>query len=43
VAAQNGSMRVESRLGEGSTFYFTVPLEEMARHKDQLNPEFTAS
>jgi two-component system phosphate regulon sensor histidine kinase PhoR len=38
VAAQNGATRVESRLNEGSVFYFTLPLEPAAR----LNPEFTA-
>jgi two-component system phosphate regulon sensor histidine kinase PhoR len=43
VTAQNGSIRVESRVGEGSTFYFTMPLEEIARGQDRLNPEFTAS
>jgi two-component system phosphate regulon sensor histidine kinase PhoR len=38
VAAQNGATRVESRLNEGSTFFFTLPLDRSAR----LNPEFTA-
>jgi two-component system, OmpR family, phosphate regulon sensor histidine kinase PhoR len=37
VAAQNGAIRVESRVNEGSTFSFTLPLEEAP----QLNPEFT--
>jgi two-component system phosphate regulon sensor histidine kinase PhoR len=38
VAAQQGSTRVESRLNEGSTFFFTLPLDRSA----QLNPEFTS-
>jgi two-component system phosphate regulon sensor histidine kinase PhoR len=38
VSAQDGATRVESRLGEGSAFYFTLPLDRSAR----LNPEFTA-
>ena len=35
VAAQNGAIRVESRVNQGSTFFFTLPAVE-------LNPEFTA-
>jgi two-component system phosphate regulon sensor histidine kinase PhoR len=36
VAAQNGAIRVESRVREGSTFFFTLPATE-------LNPEFTTA
>jgi two-component system phosphate regulon sensor histidine kinase PhoR len=43
VAAHNGSIRVESRLNEGSTFFFTLPLNESALGLEPLNPEFTAS
>ncbi len=43
VAAHNGSARVESRMGEGSTFFFTLPVDEPALGQEQLNPEFTAS
>ena len=28
VAAHNGTMRVESRVSEGSTFFFTLPVNE---------------
>jgi len=43
VAAHNGSTRVESRTAEGSTFFFTLPTDETALTREQLNPEFTAS
>lgn len=50
VAAHNGSARVESRVREGTTFFFTLPLDEAALHHpdtvsagQQVNPEFTAS
>jgi two-component system phosphate regulon sensor histidine kinase PhoR len=43
VAAHNGLTRVESRAGEGSTFYFTLPVEESILRARELNPEFTAS
>ena len=43
VAAHNGSTRVESRLQEGTTFFFTLPLDEATLRRQQLNPEFTAS
>lgn len=41
VAAHNGTTRVESRYGEGSTFFFTLPMDEAALAPEQLNPEFT--
>ncbi|HEY2013225.1 MAG TPA: ATP-binding protein, partial [Bryobacteraceae bacterium] len=41
VAAHHGSARVESRLGEGSTFYFTLPVDEPAVRAEELNSEFT--
>jgi len=43
VAAHNGATRVESRMGEGSAFYFTLPADESALARERLNPEFTAS
>jgi len=42
VAAHGGSARVESRLNEGSTFYFTLPCAEAAR-RGEPDAEFTAS
>jgi two-component system, OmpR family, phosphate regulon sensor histidine kinase PhoR len=43
VAAHSGSARVESRLNEGSTFFFTLPVDEPALPEERLNPEFTTS
>ena len=43
VAAHNGVMRVESRVHEGSTFAFTLPVNQATLGQDTLNPEFTAS
>ena len=43
VAAHNGAARVESRVNEGSTFYFTLPMDEATLGHERLNPEFTAS
>ena len=42
VAALDGTIRVESAVNQGSTFFFTLPAEEVAG-REQLNPEFTAS
>ena len=43
VAAHNGATRVESVLGQGSTFYFTLPVDETVLDQPTLNPEFTTS
>jgi two-component system phosphate regulon sensor histidine kinase PhoR len=43
VAAHNGLMRVESRVHEGSTFAFTLPVNQATLGQGKLNPEFTAS
>jgi two-component system phosphate regulon sensor histidine kinase PhoR len=43
VAAHHGATRVESKVNQGSTFYFTLPVDEAALGAEQLNPEFTAS
>ena len=45
VMANSGTARVESRLGVGSTFFFTLPAEEAvpAGGDARLNPEFTAT
>jgi len=43
IAAHNGTTRVESAVGQGSTFYFTLPMEPSALDSAELNPEFTAS
>jgi len=42
VAALDGTTRVESAVGQGSTFLFTLPADEAAAGKARLNPEFTA-
>jgi two-component system phosphate regulon sensor histidine kinase PhoR len=42
VAAHGGVTRVESRLDQGSTFYFTLPSEEAAPAPPGAHSEFTA-
>jgi two-component system, OmpR family, phosphate regulon sensor histidine kinase PhoR len=45
VMAHNGSTRVDSKPGQGSTFAFTLPVDEesFGSRDPQLNLEFTAS
>ena len=43
VAALDGTTRVESAGGQGSTFFFTLPVDEAAGGREHLNPDFTAS
>jgi two-component system, OmpR family, phosphate regulon sensor histidine kinase PhoR len=43
VALHGGSVRVESRVNEGSTFFFSLPVDEADLGNPQLNPEFIAS
>jgi two-component system phosphate regulon sensor histidine kinase PhoR len=42
VAAHGGSTRVESRVNEGSTFFFTLPKDASGPGAAELNSEFTA-
>jgi len=42
VALHNGTVRVESQVNAGSTFFFTLPVDEFELANKQLNPEFTA-
>ncbi len=43
VAAHHGTIRVDSRTNEGSTFWFTVPEGGSAEMAERLNSEFTPS
>jgi two-component system phosphate regulon sensor histidine kinase PhoR len=43
VAAHHGTTRVVSRVHKGSTFSFTLPVNQHSVEEDRLNPEFTAS
>ena len=43
VALHGGAVRVESRLNQGSTFIFSLPVDEAELVNHQLNPEFTTS
>lgn len=44
VRTHGGEVRVESQLHQGSTFFFTLPTEQIEAHLDtELHPEFTAS
>ena len=42
VGLHNGTVRVESRVNEGSTFIFTLPVSAAGLGKHELNPEFIA-
>ncbi len=42
VAAHNGTTSVQSRLHEGSTFSFCLPVDEATLAQQRLNLEFTA-
>ena len=44
VRTHGGEVRVESEMNQGSTFYFTLPVEEVEAHPtEELHPQFTTS
>ncbi len=44
VRTHGGEVRVESEMNQGSTFFFTLPVEEVEAHvTEELHPQFTTS